>query len=111
MRDGDWKLVRPAIAEAMHVSRTDFAMDVDAKYHPEKYTDIVREPLPVRVIGAGPPSQLFDLRADPLEQHDLAAAQPERVARMERELTAWFAEVESERRAIADERADTGDAR
>ena len=111
MRDGDWKLVRPAIAEAMHVSRTDFAMDVDAKYHPEKYTDIVREPLPVRVIGAGPPSQLFDLRADPLEQHDLAAAQPERVARMERELAAWFAEVDGERRAIADDRVGTGDVR
>ena len=35
MRDGNWKLVRPAISELMEVSREDLGMDVDAKYHPE----------------------------------------------------------------------------
>ena len=100
MRDGDWKLVLPAIDEAMQVSRADLAMDIDAKYHPEKYTDIVRDAEPERTIGAAPPPQLFDVRSDPLEQHDLAAAQPERVTRMQGELAAWFEEVESERRSI-----------
>jgi arylsulfatase A len=99
MRDGDWKLVRPAIDEVMRVTHADLAMDIDAKYHPERYTDIVRDPLPEVAVTA-PAPQLFHLREDPLERNDLAASQPERVARMDAALTAWFEEVEEERRSI-----------
>jgi arylsulfatase A len=102
MRDGDWKLVRPAIDEVMQVSREDFIMDVDAKFHPEKYTAIVTAPAPDRSPGQAPPQQLFNLRDDPLERHDLAAAQPERVNRMQAALTAWFEDVEQERRSIGE---------
>ncbi|HEY8171513.1 MAG TPA: sulfatase-like hydrolase/transferase [Dehalococcoidia bacterium] len=102
MRDGDWKLVRPAIDEVMQVSREDFVMDVDAKYHPEKYTEIVAGAEATRSWSATPPPQLFNLRNDPLESHDLAATQPERVARMQASLTAWFEEVEQERRTSDD---------
>jgi arylsulfatase A len=100
MRHGDWKLVLPAIDAAMELARTDLAMDIDAKYHPEKYTDIVRDGEPQRTIGTAPAPQLFDLRSDPQEQHDLAASQPARVMRMQAELASWFEEVESERRSI-----------
>jgi arylsulfatase A len=102
MRDGDWKLVRPAIREAMRVAPADLAMDMDAKFHPEKYSDILREPEPERDLPEPPEPQLFNLRNDPLEQHDLAAAMPERVAKMQGELAAWFDEVDAERRRIAD---------
>lgn len=101
MRDGDWKLVRPAIDEVMQVSREDFMMDVDAKFHPEKYTEIVTSPEPERTRREAPAPRLFNLRDDPLEQRDLAAEQPERVGRMQAALTAWFEEVEEERRRIA----------
>jgi hypothetical protein len=101
MRDGRWKLVRPAIAALMSVTPEDFAMDVDAKFNPEKYPDIVHDPEPEREMPPIPPAQLFDIDADPGEQHDLAAAEPERVARMERELAAWFEEVEEERRGVS----------
>lgn len=100
MRDGRWKLVRPAIGALMAVTPEDFGMDVDAKYNPEKYPDVLRIPEPEREIPPIPPAQLFDIDADPAEQHDLAASQPERVVRMERELAAWFEEVEAERRAV-----------
>ncbi len=100
MRDGDWKLVRPAIDEVMQVLPADLAMDIDAKYHPERYTDIVRDAGPERTIGPVPPPQLFNLRSDPTEQHDLAARHPERVARMDAALTRWFEDVEGERRRI-----------
>lgn len=101
MRDGQWKLVRPAIDALMAVSLDDFAMDVEAKYQPEKYTDILRD-LPTPPADAHPlPSQLFDLAADPEERHDLAAQHPDRVLRMEGALGRWFEEVETERRAIA----------
>ncbi|HEX5480122.1 MAG TPA: sulfatase-like hydrolase/transferase [Dehalococcoidia bacterium] len=104
MHDGDWKLVRPQIDEVMRVSNEDLVIDIDAKYHPERYSDIVREAEPPRDVPAAHPPRLFNLRSDPLEQHDLAAEQPERVARMEAALTRWFEEVEGERRRIPDAR-------
>lgn len=102
MRDGRWKLVRPAIAELMNVSNEDFAKDIDSKFNHANYTELDTSPEPERIVGALPPSQLFDLQADPLERHDLAASQPDRVLRMERALSRWFEEVESERRSIVE---------
>ena len=46
MRDGDWKLVRPRIDQAMFVHPDDTAMDNGLKYEREKYPDIVRGPDP-----------------------------------------------------------------
>jgi arylsulfatase A-like enzyme len=102
MRDGNWKLVRPAIGELMAVSREDLAMDTDSKYAPQKYTEIVSAPLPERSSYTVPPAQLFNLSSDPLEQNNLAARFPERVAKMTNQLAAWFEEVELERRTISD---------
>jgi arylsulfatase A-like enzyme len=65
MRDGHWKLVRPAIAELMKVSSEDLAMDIQSKYNPEKFHDILRTPNPERVKPKPPPAQLFDLATDP----------------------------------------------
>jgi hypothetical protein len=43
-------------------------------------------------VGAPAPLQLFDLRSDPGEQHDLSAAQPDRVAALGRLLDDWLAQ-------------------
>jgi arylsulfatase A len=102
MRDGDWKLVRPSIAEAMKVSQADLAMDHALKYEPDQCTDIARDPEPEREVPPPPPPQLFNLADDPLETEDLAQEEPERVLKMLRELETWFEEVEAERRSIAD---------
>ncbi len=40
-----------------------------------------------------PPPQLYDLDADPAEQHDLAAAHPEIVQSLAQQHNAWFSEV------------------
>jgi arylsulfatase A-like enzyme len=42
-------------------------------------------------------SELFDLAADPGEQHDLASARPERAAELERRLFTWLDEVGADR--------------
>src|SRR5207244_12628874 len=47
---------------------------------------------------AGPPpspptSELLDIPADPYEEHDLAADQPDVVARLKQEYAAWFDDV------------------
>jgi hypothetical protein len=45
---------------------------------------------------------LFNIEGDPLEQHNLATAEPARTARMLKELETWFEAVETERRGISD---------
>jgi arylsulfatase A-like enzyme len=103
MRDGRWKLVRPAIGAMLHPVREDLAADIDAKFNPERRTGIDRGPLPDLRAGApAATAQLFDLETDPQERVDLAPREPDRVARMSRRLESWFEEVEAERRTIAD---------
>jgi hypothetical protein len=94
--------VRPAIRELMLVSNEDLAMDVQSKYNPENFRDIVRAPEPERVKPAPPPAQLFDIVSDPFERDDLAAHEPERVSRMTNALASWFEDVEQDRLAIHD---------
>ena len=102
MRDGEWKLVRPAIAEAMELAPGDLAADVRMKSDPEAFPTIVSDPLPEREIPEPGPSQLFDLVADPGETTDLAGEEPGRVRKMEAELARWFEEVEADRRRHPD---------
>jgi arylsulfatase A-like enzyme len=101
MRDGAWKLVRPSIKQAMAADPKDWEMDRAYKQDPDQFADIYRGPEPSRHIPPPPPAQLFNIEADPLERHDLAAAEPERAARMLRELETWFESVEAERRSIS----------
>ncbi|MFW5829614.1 MAG: hypothetical protein ACOCXA_05075, partial [Planctomycetota bacterium] len=39
------------------------------------------------------PAQLFDLDADPGEEHDLSTKQPEQAARLRRALEGWFERI------------------
>lgn len=102
-RDGDWKLVRPAIREAMIVSEPDLKMDRELRYEPDKHHDICRDPEPERHIPDPPPPELYNIARDPLERENLAGVEHDRAARMLRELETWFEEVEAERASIDDE--------
>ena len=93
MRDGDWKLVRPQIREAMQVSPLDTANDNAVKYRPELFSDIVRDAGAPHDLPDPPPALLFNLADDPQEQHDLAAQNPQRVSAMETALADWFIDV------------------
>src|SRR5206468_8008071 len=87
MRDGRWKLIRPAALETLMVRPDDLAVDEDVKHHPEAYPDIDRflaQPLPDPAAAITPVAlQLYDIEADPTESRDLAPEEPGRVARME----------------------------
>ena len=102
MRDGDWKLVRPCLAASMWLTEADLTMDRELKYEQDKHDEIARTPEPEREIPAPPPPELYNLAHDPMERRNLAQAEPERTARMLRQLEAWFEEVEAERRSIQD---------
>ena len=93
LRDGDWKLLRPLIAEAMEVTRFETPMDNAVKWYPEGFDGIYDEPFPQRDIPDPPPPLLFNIAEDPFEQHDLAAQHPQKAAAMEAELERWFIDV------------------
>ncbi len=93
IRDGDWKLLRPTIKEAMEVSPVDTALDHAIKYYPEHFDGIYDEPYPARAVPDPPPPLLFNIADDPFEQNDLAAQQPQKVAAMEAALERWFVDV------------------
>jgi arylsulfatase A-like enzyme len=101
MRDGDWKLVRPAIPATMVVTEADREIDRALNRRlPGRITAVDTSPLPEPDIGPAPEPLLFDLAEDPFEQHDLAAAHPERVRRMSAALDEWFESVEADRARI-----------
>lgn len=98
MRDGDWKLVRPAIPEHMVVTEGDRAIDRALNGRlPERITAVDDSPLPEPEPGSPLPPLLFDLAADPFERSDVASLHPDRVARMTVELERWFESVERDR--------------
>jgi arylsulfatase A len=103
MRDGDWKLVRPAIREAMHVP--DIHWLRVSMYGPEYFIEngVFQEPYPAREVPPPPPPELYNVAEDPLEQQNLAEEYPERARKMLRELETWFEEVEAERATIDDD--------
>ena len=93
MRDGDWKLLRPQIAEAMQVSAVDTALDHAIKYYPEHFDDVISDKEPARTVPPAPPSLLFNIADDPFEKVDLAETYPDKVAAMESALEHWFLDV------------------
>ncbi|MHA6484930.1 arylsulfatase [Paenibacillus sp. strain BS8-2] len=101
VKQGDWKLVRPAIPETMVVAAEDLEMDKWIKRHPERFSDIVRDPEPARFVPDAPQPQLFNLTEDPSEAVDLSEQHPERTKSMLQSLEAWFVEVEEERREVS----------
>ena len=99
MRDGPWKLYWPRIPEAMVKLQQDnvAVRELMARPHFEMQVQTRRWSARCRRPGAG---VVLHLRRS-VEAHDLAADQPDRVARMRLAAENWFAEVEAERRRSA----------
>jgi arylsulfatase A-like enzyme len=103
MRDGDWKLVRPALAitpadEAARIAMDRYVeLDIAYKYHPETVTELMSDPEPNRIIPDALPPELYDIASDPFEKTDLAMREPDRLSAMLSSLESWCEEVEHER--------------
>lgn len=108
VRDGDWKLVRPALplppaTPADQKLADDYVLlDIAYKYEPERVTSIARWPEPERIIDNPPRPELYNIANDPLELNDLWDEHPDRAAKLLVDLENWFDEVEAERRTIPD---------
>ena len=100
MRDGPWKLYWPRIPEAMVKLQQDNVAVRELMARPH-YEMEVRNPPVERTLSAPGEPELYHIRDDPSEARNLAAAHPDRVARMRLAAENWFAEVEAERREIA----------
>ncbi len=106
IRDGDWKLIRPAIREAMYVPEEDIRWLWVSMYGPEHFIvqGLVDDAEPERDLSDAsiPEPELYNVARDPLEEHDLYTEAPERASRLLAGLESWFEEVESDRRTIDD---------
>jgi len=102
-RDGEWKLVRPAIREAMDAPCCNPWLRI-SMYEPERLIEngLVRDPEPPRTVPDPPPPELYNIAADPLEQRDLAEQHSDVVRRLLRDLENWFEDVERDRAEIGD---------
>jgi hypothetical protein len=100
MRDGKWKLLRPPVPETMKFPQKFGEIDREYTYNPEKFKDILHDPLPEFTITGENLPQLFNIEDDPFETEDLASEHPEIVEKMDIETSVWFDEVERERKAI-----------
>jgi len=106
MRQDEWKLVRPQLAlkPASDEDRRRMdhyvEMDIKYKYHPEAVTALMDDPDPELIIPPPAAAELYNIEDDPVEEHNLAATEPERAGRMLRALEKWFEEVETERQRI-----------
>jgi arylsulfatase A len=102
MRDGDWKAVYPSINipfasvadEAMAAKYVE--LDIEYKYYPERISEIRTDLIPEQVIPKPPSAELYNIHDDPLEQNNLAAREPERLAQMLNAVETWFEEVVAE---------------
>ncbi len=98
VRDGNWKLVRPAIPALMKVTDSDRMIDRALNLHEAgRIVEVDTSPLPEFELGAPPVPMLFDIALDPFELNDVASAHPERVTMMTSELEHWFEDVEQDR--------------
>jgi len=102
IRDGDWKLVRPSIPEAMAVPDIHWLKTSMYEYNYFVEHGIIRDPDPPRDVPPPPPPELYNIREDPLEQRNAAEEHPKVARRLLRKLENWFEEVEAERRTILD---------
>ncbi|TDD71014.1 arylsulfatase [Jiangella aurantiaca] len=97
MRDGRWKLVRPALPGTLDLRPEDELVDIDIKRHPGRYPDVDDTDAPLHAGPEPPSARLFDLESDLGESRDVAADHPDVVARMQAELDRWFEDVERDR--------------
>jgi arylsulfatase A len=101
IRDGEWKLVRPAVPAVMHVP--DIEHLNTSMYSPEYFVEHgVFVGTPEREIGTPPPPELYNIACDPLERTNRAGSEPELVRTLSAELERWFESVETDRRSISD---------
>jgi len=102
MRDGDWKLIRPTIKEALNMPEMEWLRVSMYEYEYFLEHGVRQDPEPEREVPLPPPPELYNLAEDPLERDNLAAVHPDIEHRMSVELETWFGEVEAERATIDD---------
>ncbi len=99
MRDGDWKLVRPQIKEAMAVPNIEW-LNVSMYNYEYFVNQGIFPDYPSREVPAPPAPELYNIADDPLEVNNLASTHPEITSKMLSTLETWFEDVETDRLTI-----------
>lgn len=98
MREDDWKLYWPRIAEAMVKEEADSRAYRENFLGPHRLMPVANPTVRRQVSEAHPP-ELYNILTDPGEADNVADEHAERVARMASQAQTWFDAVEAERRA------------
>ncbi len=99
MRDGPWKLVRPALA-----GFRDLVAEDHERLHAGGSARRAVTPPPVQQLGEPGEPELYDIHEDPEERRNLAGEQPGRLRAMEGALDGWFDDVMEDARSALAER-------
>lgn len=91
------KFIHPPVDVYMELPASEVDMDVEIKYHPERYTTLYTAPTEVRRMPKAPLEELYNLKEDKSEEMNLIEEMPGEAAALKRELYDWFDEVEKER--------------
>lgn len=97
MRSGNMKLVHAPNDAYLDLPDWEVDMDVEIKYHPERYAGVTTRPMPELPPIPSVQPMLFDLGVDPLERDDLSGSLARQTAEMESALSEWFDDVERDR--------------
>jgi arylsulfatase A-like enzyme len=103
VRDGDWKLLYPAVDAVLHIREEDRKEERKLRASPADYSLPPWMSVPSYVAQLTPPKpQLFDVAADPGEQMDLSDQHPAAASRLEAKLADWYDEMERERSQVSE---------
>lgn len=97
VRSGEWKLVRPPVEGIFDVSARDAEMDIADKNQDSRRQRIQKARRDAVSLPNAKKPELFCIKEDPEELHDLADQFPQKVQLLEAEFDKWFQEVEKER--------------
>lgn len=95
--DGKWKLVHAPIDEYLDLPSWEIDMDVEIKYHPERFKEVSKKEIPQRDVILAPVIELYDLKNDPEEKTNIAGQEMKICQNLERKYESWFKKVEKDR--------------
>jgi N-sulfoglucosamine sulfohydrolase len=108
VRTRDWKYIRNLRPEAEHTTHIDLGKAVDGKEYWKAWIERARTDARAAAIveryRRRPAEELYDLRNDPLEQHNVATdpAQHRRLSQLRAQLASWMAQQGDRGRATED---------
>lgn len=97
IRAGNLKFVHPPLPDYMALPQAEVEMDVQIKYHPERFSAVYDGPVAPRQLPQETQDALYDLSQDKSETTNLLKQLPGQAQALKQQLHDWFEAVERDR--------------